>query len=66
MPAKELPLRAGYSCIGTSTPLNESPYEVASGAVDCHHGNGSHEAEAGVRDGAGEKGRTRRGKGHDG
>jgi acetoin utilization deacetylase AcuC-like enzyme len=34
-PPKELPLRAGYYCIDTFTPLNENAFKAASGAVDC-------------------------------
>ena len=34
-PPKELPMRAGYYCIDTFTPLNKSAYEAARGAVDC-------------------------------
>jgi acetoin utilization deacetylase AcuC-like enzyme len=34
-PPKELPLRAGYYCIDTFTPLNENAYRAALGAVDC-------------------------------
>jgi acetoin utilization deacetylase AcuC-like enzyme len=34
-PPKELPLRAGYYCIDTFTPLNENAYKAARGAVDC-------------------------------
>ncbi|MEX0815068.1 MAG: GNAT family N-acetyltransferase [Dongiaceae bacterium] len=32
---KELPLRAGYFCIDTFTPLNREAYVAARGAVDC-------------------------------
>jgi acetoin utilization deacetylase AcuC-like enzyme len=34
-PPRELPLRAGYYCIDTFTPLNENAYKAARGAVDC-------------------------------
>jgi acetoin utilization deacetylase AcuC-like enzyme len=34
-PPKELPLRAGYYCIDTFTPLNENAYIAARGSVDC-------------------------------
>ena len=34
-PPKELPLRAGYYCIDTFTPLNANAYLAASRAVDC-------------------------------
>ena len=34
-PPKDLPLRAGYYCIDTFTPLNENAYLAARGAVDC-------------------------------
>ena len=34
-PPKELPLRAGYYCIDTFTPLNQNAYRAAVGAVDC-------------------------------
>jgi acetoin utilization deacetylase AcuC-like enzyme/GNAT superfamily N-acetyltransferase len=34
-PPKELPLRAGYYCIDTFTPLNENAYIAAVRAVDC-------------------------------
>lgn len=34
-PPKELPLRAGYYCIDTFTPLNENAWKAALGAVDC-------------------------------
>jgi acetoin utilization deacetylase AcuC-like enzyme len=34
-PPRELPLRAGYYCIDTFTPLNENAYKAALGAVDC-------------------------------
>lgn len=34
-PPKELPLRAGYYCIDTFTPLNSNAYKAALGAVDC-------------------------------
>ncbi len=34
-PPNELPLRAGYYCIDTFTPLNENAYKAARGAVDC-------------------------------
>jgi acetoin utilization deacetylase AcuC-like enzyme/GNAT superfamily N-acetyltransferase len=34
-PPKELPLRAGYYCIDTFTPLNRNAYLAAIGAVDC-------------------------------
>jgi acetoin utilization deacetylase AcuC-like enzyme len=34
-PPKELPLRAGYYCIDTFTPLNSNAYKAARGAVDC-------------------------------
>jgi acetoin utilization deacetylase AcuC-like enzyme/GNAT superfamily N-acetyltransferase len=34
-PPRELPLRAGYYCIDTFTPLNRSAYVAAKGAVDC-------------------------------
>ncbi len=32
---KELPVRAGYYCIDTFTPLNRNAYIAARGAVDC-------------------------------
>lgn len=34
-PPKELPLRAGYFCIDTFTPLNRNAYLAARRAVDC-------------------------------
>ncbi len=34
-PPKELPVRAGYYCIDTFTPLNSNAYVAARGAVDC-------------------------------
>ncbi|MEW6521361.1 MAG: histone deacetylase family protein [Thermodesulfobacteriota bacterium] len=34
-PPKELPVRAGYFCIDTFTPLNRNAYLAAKGAVDC-------------------------------
>jgi acetoin utilization deacetylase AcuC-like enzyme/GNAT superfamily N-acetyltransferase len=34
-PPKELPVRAGYFCIDTFTPLNENAYLAAKRAVDC-------------------------------
>jgi acetoin utilization deacetylase AcuC-like enzyme/GNAT superfamily N-acetyltransferase len=34
-PPKDLPLRAGYYCIDTFTPLNRNAYLAAIGAVDC-------------------------------
>ncbi|MCA1766039.1 MAG: histone deacetylase family protein [Desulfobulbaceae bacterium] len=34
-PPKELPIRAGYYCIDTFTPLNRNAYQAAKGAVDC-------------------------------
>lgn len=34
-PPKELPVRAGYYCIDTFTPLNRNAYQAARGAVDC-------------------------------
>lgn len=34
-PPKDLPLRAGYYCIDTFTPLNESAYKAALRSVDC-------------------------------
>jgi acetoin utilization deacetylase AcuC-like enzyme/GNAT superfamily N-acetyltransferase len=34
-PPKELPIRAGYYCIDTFTPLNINAYLAAKGAVDC-------------------------------
>jgi len=34
-PPKELPIRAGYFCIDTFTPLNRNAYEAARLAVDC-------------------------------
>jgi len=34
-PPRELPLRAGYFCIDTFTPLNENAYRAARYAVDC-------------------------------
>ncbi|MFZ3115826.1 MAG: hypothetical protein WA133_05670 [Syntrophales bacterium] len=34
-PPKELPIRAGYYCIDTFTPLNINAYPAARGAVDC-------------------------------
>ncbi|HEX5419956.1 MAG TPA: histone deacetylase family protein, partial [Gammaproteobacteria bacterium] len=34
-PPKDLPLRAGYYCIDTFTPLNENAYHAAVRAVDC-------------------------------
>ncbi|MBU0728572.1 MAG: histone deacetylase family protein [Proteobacteria bacterium] len=34
-PPKELPVRAGYYCIDTFTPLNRNAYVAAKGAVDC-------------------------------
>jgi len=34
-PPKDLPVRAGYYCIDTFTPLNHNAYRAAKGAVDC-------------------------------
>ncbi|MDH4248337.1 MAG: histone deacetylase family protein [Deltaproteobacteria bacterium] len=34
-PPKELPLRAGYYCIDTFTPINRTAYSAAVAAVDC-------------------------------
>lgn len=34
-PPKELPVRAGYYCIDTFTPLNREAYDAAKRAVDC-------------------------------
>ena len=34
-PPKEMPVRAGYYCIDTFTPLNGNAYKAAKGAVDC-------------------------------
>ena len=34
-PPKELPVRAGYYCIDTFTPLNQNAYFAAKRAVDC-------------------------------
>lgn len=34
-PPKDLPVRAGYFCIDTFTPLNHNAYRAAKGAVDC-------------------------------
>jgi len=34
-PPRQLPLRAGYYCIDTFTPLNGNAYKAAVGAVDC-------------------------------
>jgi len=34
-PPKKLPLRAGYYCIDTFTPLNANAFKAARGAVDC-------------------------------
>lgn len=34
-PPKEMPVRAGYYCIDTFTPLNENAYLAAKRAVDC-------------------------------
>lgn len=34
-PPKDLPLRAGYYCIDTFTPLNDHAYRAARRAVDC-------------------------------
>jgi len=34
-PPRELPVRAGYYCIDTFTPLNRNAYVAARGAVDC-------------------------------
>lgn len=34
-PPKELPVRAGYYCIDTFTPLNGNAYAAAKGSVDC-------------------------------
>ncbi len=34
-PPKELPIRAGYYCIDTFTPLNQNAYLAARRAVDC-------------------------------
>ena len=34
-PPKELPLRAGYYCIDTFTPISRNAYPAAIGAVDC-------------------------------
>jgi len=34
-PPKELPVRAGYYCIDTFTPINQNAYDAAKRAVDC-------------------------------
>ena len=34
-PPRELPVRAGYYCIDTFTPLSRNAYQAALGAVDC-------------------------------
>jgi acetoin utilization deacetylase AcuC-like enzyme/GNAT superfamily N-acetyltransferase len=34
-PPKEMPVRAGYYCIDTFTPLNRNAYTAARGAVNC-------------------------------
>jgi acetoin utilization deacetylase AcuC-like enzyme/GNAT superfamily N-acetyltransferase len=34
-PPRELPVRAGYYCIDTFTPLNQNAYQAARRAVDC-------------------------------
>ena len=34
-PPKDLPMRAGFYCIDTFTPLNKNAYLAARGAVDC-------------------------------
>ncbi len=34
-PPRELPIRAGYYCMDTFTPLNREAYRAARGAVDC-------------------------------
>ena len=34
-PPRDLPLRAGYYCIDTFTPLNANAYKATLGAVDC-------------------------------
>ncbi len=34
-PPKDLPMRAGYYCIDTFTPLNKNAYLAAKGAVNC-------------------------------
>ena len=34
-PPKDLPMRAGFYCIDTFTPLNKNAYLAAKGAVDC-------------------------------
>lgn len=34
-PPKEVPLRSGYYCIDTFTPLNENAYKAARRSVDC-------------------------------
>jgi acetoin utilization deacetylase AcuC-like enzyme len=34
-PPKDLPVRAGYYCIDTFTPLSRNAYHAAKGAVDC-------------------------------
>lgn len=34
-PPKEMPVRAGYYCIDTFTPLNRNAWSAARGAVDC-------------------------------
>jgi len=34
-PPRDLPVRAGYFCIDTFTPLNHNAYRAARGAVDC-------------------------------
>jgi len=34
-PPKELPIRAGYYCIDTFTPLNQNAFQAAQRAVDC-------------------------------
>jgi len=44
-PPKELPVRAGYFCIDTFTPLNRNAYLAAKGAVDCAMTAASHITE---------------------
>ena len=47
-PPKELPLRAGYYCIDTFTPLNTSALSAALEAVDCAL-TGAHEIQEGYK-----------------
>ena len=47
-PPKELPMRAGYYCIDTFTPLSTASYEAALRAVDCAMTGAQHLLDGGA------------------